>query len=484
MAMMEERYDIAIVGGGLAGLTITYRLQRERPDLRVAVLESAPQPGGKVRTQLADHPEGRFLIEAGPDSFLAQKPWARELIEEIGLADDLVAINEMPRGVAILKHGRVIDWPSGVSLLAPTEFLPFLRTPLISPLGKARMALDLVLPAKSTIGDESIAAFAKRRLGQEALDWIAEPLLAGIYSADAEQLSLLATFPQLRELEREHGSLIRGLRAAKNARPAGKPQPAFLSLRNGMQSLVDRLVSETGETIRCNATVSSVSQSAVGFAVSIEGEPDILASRVVLATPAAATGDLIRTLAPNVATLLSSLRTANSGTISLAFRTEAITQGPPGYGLVIPGKERRPFNAVTVASRKFSGRAPQGWTLFRLFFGGARSPEAMQVGDGQLAELAISELHSLYGITAEPELYAISRWPSGNPIYEVGHLDRVAVIERELPAGLWLAGNAYRGAGIPDVIRNANEIAQQLIESAPATRLPLPALGEGWGEGL
>jgi oxygen-dependent protoporphyrinogen oxidase len=180
--------------------------------------------------------------------------------------------------------------------------------------------------------------------------------------------------------------------------------------------------------------------------------------------------NLLRALAPNVATLLSNLRTASSGTISLAFRTEAVTKGPLGYGLVIPGKERRPFNAVTVASRKFPGRAPQGWTLFRLFFGGARSPETMQAGDGQLADLATAELHSLYGIAAEPELYAVSRWSSGNPIYEVGHLDRLAEIERALPPGLMLTGSAYRGAGIPDVISNASETARTLVETVPAGR--------------
>jgi oxygen-dependent protoporphyrinogen oxidase len=236
-----------------------------------------------------------------------------------------------------------------------------------------------------------------------------------------------------------------------------------------MQSLIDWLVVEVGDALRCSTTVTAMNQVGEGFAVGIEGGPAMLATQVVFATPASVAAGLIQTLAPGAATLLGSLWTASSGAISLAFRTDAVTKGPPGYGLVIPRKERRPFNAITVASRKFPGRAPEGWTLFRLFFGGSRSPETMQAGDDEIAQLAIAELRSLYGATADPEFYAVSRWPTGNPIYEVGHLDRVAAIERVLPEGLLLAGSAYRGVGLPDVIRNANEAAQRLIETLPGS---------------
>lgn len=464
--MTPQQYDVAIVGGGVAGLTVAYRLRQQRPDLRVIVLEAASQPGGKVRTSWVDHPDGRFLIEAGPDCFLAQKPWARELTEELGLGDELIPVNEMPRAVSILKHGRIIDWPSGVSLLAPTEFLPFLRTPLISPLGKARMALDLVMPAKQSMADESIATFVRRRLGNEALEWIAEPLMAGIYNADPGSLSMQATFPNLLALEREHGSLIRGLRSARKSRTAnGVPRPVFLSLRSGMQSLIDGLIGEVDDVVRCDSIVTSLSQADARFSVQLDGQPAITANNIVLAVPAAVASNLTDTMAPGAANVLGGLRTASSGTLSLAFPSGSITRALPGYGLVIPGQEWRPFNAITVVSKKFPGRAPDGWTLLRLFFGGARSPETMRVDDQQLVEMAMAELRLLFGVTQDPAFFAVTRWPVGNPIYEVGHLDRITATEEALPPGIFLTGSAYRGVGIPDVVRDANDIVRRLIES-------------------
>jgi len=449
---------------------VAYRLGRERPDLRIILLEAASQPGGKVRTSWVDHPDGRFLIESGPDCFLAQKPWARELAEELGLGDDLIPINQMRQTVSILKHGRVIDWPSGVSLLAPTEFLPFLRTPLISLFGKVRIALDLAIPARKSMADESIATFVRRRLGNEALEWIAEPLMAGIYNADPGALSMQATFPNLLALERDHVSIIRGLRSTRKSRIAnGEPQPVFLSLHSGMQTLVDGLIRGAAGVVRCDSMVSSLSRAQTGFTLELDGQPVITASKIVLAVPASETSNLTARLAPDAATLLGGLRTASSGTLSLAFPAGAITRGLPGYGLVIPGQERRQFNAITVVSKKFPGRAPAGWTLLRLFFGGARSPRTMQADDQQLVETAMAELKSLFGVRRDPEFSAVARWPVGNPIYEVGHLDRLTEIEEAMPAGLFLTGSAYRGVGLPDVIRDANDIALRLIESTTSS---------------
>ncbi|CAN5489769.1 protoporphyrinogen oxidase [soil metagenome] len=471
MSMVGERFDVAIIGGGLAGLTVAYRLGQQRPDLRVVVFEAARRPGGELQSERVEHPEGRFLVEAGPDCFLAQKPWARELAVELGLDGELIPINQIPQAVSIIKHGRVIDWPSGLSLLAPTELRPFLRTPLISPLGKVRMALDLVLPSIRSTADESIAAFVRRRLGKEALDWIAEPLMAGIYNADPEQLSLLATFPHLRALELEQGSLIRGLRSARKTQEANAgPRPVFLSFRAGMQTLIDGLIDDTGDAVRCESTVRSLRRDDAGFAVELDRHQEIHANRVVLAVPASVASDLTVTLAPRAANMLGNFRTASSGTISMAFPSAAVRIGPVGYGLVVPRKERRSFNAVTVSSRKFPNRAPDNWALLRLFFGGARSPGTMLADDDQLLKMALAELGFLFGVTREPAFYSISRWPVGNPIYEVGHLDRLNAAVQELPHGLLLAGSAYHGVGIPDVIRDANEVARRLIGSIPSNR--------------
>lgn len=466
MAEVEHRYDVVVVGGGIGGLTVAYRIQCQRPDLRIVLFEGANHAGGKMRTKTVDHPDGRFLIEAGPDCFLAQKPWARELTEDLGLGEHLIPISSMARGVAIRKNGRTIDWPAGISLLAPTEALPFLRTSLFSPRGKIRMGMDLLIPKQTSSSDESVGALVRRRLGREALDWIAEPLMAGIYNADPDELSLMSTFPNLRTFEQEHGSLIRGLRAAKRNRRGSKEQTApFLALLDGMQELPNALVKSLGDVVETGSLVKSFTRGSDGlFRLAIGGRRLIAASQVVLATPAKETAALLEAVSPAASAHMAPMRTSNSGTISMAF-PESELAGPAGYGLVLPRKEGRSFNAVTVVSRKFPGRAPPGWALVRLFFGGARSPETMVADDQRVAGMAIRELQLLYGVSDEPAFYTVSRWPVGNPLYAVGHMERVLEIEKALPSGVHLGGSAFRGVGIPDIIRGANQTAARICES-------------------
>ncbi len=474
MCEVRSRYDVVIVGGGLAGLTTAWRLRQRDPRLEIAVLEAGDRPGGKVRSEWIEHPDGRFLIESGPDAFLAQKPWARELAVELGLGEQLLPINQMPRGVSILRKGEVIDWPSGVSLVAPTELKPFAKTPLISWQGKARMALDLVKPATASDADESIASFVRRRMGQEAVDWIAEPLMAGIYSADPEELSLQATFPQLLAMEQEHGSLIRGLRSAKKAREGrGDVSPApFMALRDGMQTLTDALAAQLAGCLHLTTSLTGMRPEGREWQLGLEHGAAIRSATVVLATPPAVAADLLGEASADAARQLRTFRNASSGVISLAFRNEQVQLPLPGYGLVIPAKEQRPFNAMTVMSRKFQGRAPDGWTLLRLFFGGARSPQTMRSSDADVAEQALEELGRFLGVRSDPEFFAVTRWPVGNPVYEVGHLDRVAALEASLPVGLYVTGSAYRGVGLPDVIRQANEMSERIVAdgAAQATR--------------
>jgi protoporphyrinogen oxidase len=562
--MMTTRVDVAIVGGGIAGLCVADRLRRESPDVVVRVYEASDRAGGKLLTERIELDDGRFIVEAGPDAWLAQKPWASELVKELGLADQVIPINRLERPVAILKDGRPIDLPEGVSLIAPSKAWPFLRTPLLSPRGKLRMAADLLLRPRAGDMDESLGAFVERRLGREALNWIAEPIAAGIYNADPHQMSLLATFPQLRRLEQEHGSVIRGLRERRDVvaglrtrlgvrirsgsrwqvmgrprRPElkvraenGKPTegaeeivgfsrlqalarvfrpghtddrlgriatidriarrlgeafrvspgfqsadghgasttngagrlpstpterpPTFLTLRDGMQTLVDALAERVGDAVETKAAVTGItSEPTVGYRLTITDRPDLLAEQVVLTTPATTAADLLVEVAPDLADRLRELRAVHAGTISLAYRTADIPRPLPGYGLAIPAKEGRPINAITVASRKFAGRAPAGWELLRVFFGGYRSPETMRLDDNALLEVVTAELRDLLGITAPPAFHRIHRWPAGSPQYDVGHLDRIAAIEATLPAGITLTGSPYRGVGIPDVIREA-----------------------------
>jgi oxygen-dependent protoporphyrinogen oxidase len=452
-----QRVDIAIVGGGISALALAWRLRQRAPELRTVVLEAGERAGGKVRSECVITTAGSFLVETGPDSLLTQKPEALRLVDELGMSDQLVPIaTGLP--TAILHRGKPELMPRGMRLIVPTELKPFLRSPLLSPAEKARALRDLRGPRKQGDGDESIADFVRRHFGREMVTQLAEPILAGIHNGDPERLSLCATFPQLEQLERKSGSLIRGMRAAK----PGQSAP-FVALRDGMGTLADELISRLGETISTNSKVTEIERRDDEFVLTL-GERQIVAKKLVLTTPAAETAALCDEIAPKSAEILRQFSTNHAGSISLAVRTEAVMRPLPGYGLVIPRTERRAINAITVASRKFAGRAPDGWTLLRLFFGGARSPQTMALDDSTLLNTVRQELRDLLGITEAPFFWRITRWPAGNPQYEVGHLDRVSALEASLPSGLLVIGSAYRGVGIPDLVRAADNAAAMLIE--------------------
>jgi oxygen-dependent protoporphyrinogen oxidase len=465
-----ECVDVAVVGGGIAGLSVAYQLIAHAPWLICALFEASPRLGGKVLTETIDLDDGRFVVEAGPDAFLAQKPWARQLAEELGLADRIVPITTVPQPVSILKHGRPIPLPEGVSLLAPTRFGPFVRSPLLSPRGKARTALDLILPASPCDADESLGALVRRRLGEEALDWIAEPLMAGIYNGDPDRLSLLATFPTFRAIERDHGSLIRGLRAAARAARDKPRGPAFLTLRGGMQELTDALASRVAGIAYRDASVEAVCRTPDGaFTLAFAGRSPVVARRLVLTVPTADAATLLMGIAPRAADGLARLHTIGAGSVSLAYRPGDVKRPLPGYGLVVPRREERPINAITVASRKFEGRAPGGWQLLRVFFGGARSTTSLFMDEDRLIEVIRGELCDLLGIESPPAFHRLHRWSSGSPRYDVGHLDRIAAIEAELPPGVFVTGGAYRGVGLPDIVRAATTVAERIIGERPDT---------------
>lgn len=476
----RDSVDVAIIGGGIAGLTVAYRLVQQSRGLRVVLVEASERLGGKILTETVDTQDGRFIVEGGPDAFLVQKPWAKALVEELGLGERLVPINMVAAPVSILKGGRPVSMPAGVSLLAPTRYGLFLRSPLLSTGGKARVLRELQIPASTETADESIAAFVARRFGPEAIDWLAEPLLAGIYNAEPERMSLLATFPQFRALERDHGSLIRGLRAAAKA-TADKPRsPAFLTLRGGMQELTDILAARVSGVTRLNTRIDRLAQGPTGgYRLGCEGGQTIEARTVVVTLPAIDAARLLDEVAPTSASELARLRTVGAGSISLAYRADQITRPLKGYGLVIPRREGRPINAITVASVKFDGRAPEGWSLLRVFFGGARSAETMFYKEDRLLSVVQDQLQDLLGIGAAPTFHRLYRWKTGSPQYDVGHLDRIATIEAHLPAGLLVAGGTYHGVGLPDIVRTATAVAERVAATTePSPLLPIIPIGE------
>lgn len=461
----ERRKRIVIVGGGITGLAAANRIRELAPDgdAEVILLEGSDRVGGKIRTHLLDTEAGRFVVEGGPDSLLTTKPWGLQLAERLGLRERMQPVSQASKTVWIVRDGKLVQMPEGVALTVPTRLMPMVRSRLFSARGKARMGLDLVRPARRDGADESVGAFVRRRLGDEAVDWLAEPLLAGIYSSDVERQSILATFPQFRETEARHGSLVRGMRAARrNAPPpTDPPKPVFVSFRHGLEEIPAALEGRLGHLILRQVRALSVIPGAERqWAVRTEGAGTIEADAVIVATPAAEAARLLRDIAPAAADGISAIRTVSTGTIAIAYRTADLPPLPPGSGLLVPTAERRPINAVTVVSAKWEGRAPSGWTLLRVFFGGARSAQTWELDDEQVMRVAREELQALLGITAAPLFERVERWPDANPQYDVGHLDRVARIEAGLPLGLFVAGAPYRGVGIPDCIRQGEVAAE------------------------
>lgn len=468
---MTEVRSVVIVGGGIAGLAAAYRLQTAAPGASLTLIESHHRLGGKIVTERVDG----FVMEGGPDTFLSYKPRGLGLCRELGLEDRLHGTNEKIRRTYVMRHGKLYDLPEGLTGLIPSRFGPMVKTGLISPLGKLRMGLDYFVPPRSDQGDETLAAFVERRLGRELYDRLIEPLMSGIYAGDGEQLSLGATFPQLRQTEIEHGSLIKGMLAAKKRpspngpSPGGPKRPAFLTPTTGLAEIVEALEAKlTGVELRTSTRVMRVDADSTGYTVAIENGEPIHAEAIILATPAFITADLIANLDPQLAQALRGIPYVSTATVSVAYPLEDIPRPLDGYGYVIPRAEGRAILACTWTSTKFPHRAPEGFGLIRAFIGRAGQESALDGSDDDLLRLVRDELRDVLGITAPPMLHRIFRWPKAMPQYTLDHLDRLAMIDQRLAthAGLFVAGNAYRGIGIPDCIASGEAAADTALAYA------------------
>ena len=475
---MEHVPQIVIIGGGIAGLSTAWYLQKaaqaQDKAVRITVVERDSRLGGKLLTEtvrLPDSPEP-LLVEAGPDAFIAQKPWGLKLARELGLEDQLISTQPARHKVYVLHRNHPEPLPDGVNLVVPTLLGPFLRSPIMSWRGKLRMLLDLVLPARRSGGDEALAGFIKRRFGAEALDKIAEPLMAGIHNAEAERQSLAATFPRFREVEQKYGSLIRGMRAARKKVPANQTMSPFVSLKGGISTLVESLAAQLNCDLRVGRSVISIRyrpDAPAPYQVALDDGTQIDAAAVVLAVPAFVAADLVAPWADALSAGLRQIRYVSTGTVTLAFRRSEIGMPLDSYGLVIPPSERRRINAVTVLSRKWAGRAPDEYVLLRAFVGGSKNPGVLKLSDSDLVELVRDEFRIIFGIAAAPVWSGVYRWPLANPQYDVGHLDHIDALEARCPAGLYLCGSAYRGVGIPDCARQGGETADKIMRQLGAT---------------
>ena len=447
---MQGVLDVAVVGGGISGLAAAYELQRL--GLSVRVLEAGPRAGGVITTERFD----QWVIDGGPDSMLVQKPAAVALCRELGIADRLIS-TLTPRTAYILRDRRLHRIAEGSFLGFPLDVGSLARSSVFSIGGRLRMACEAFIARGGGDEDESVGTFVRRRFGQEAVDYLAEPLLAGIHAGDVDRLSIRALFPRLLAAEQQSGSVIRAFRAMR-ARPS--PQGAFVSLPGGTGELVDALVKAlTPGTVSLSRHVADIHRH-THYRVDTAAGP-VEARAVVLAVPAYVAASLLRVFDTSIAALAEAIPYASTATVALGYRREQVSHPMAGSGFVVPRVERSPLLAATWVTSKWPHRAPEGHVLMRGFLGGGRDPRRLDADDDELIGLVTDELRDLMGIAGEPLFTRLFRWTRQSPQYEVGHLQRVATIDRQLASipGLFVTGSGFRAIGIPDCIADGRETA-------------------------
>jgi oxygen-dependent protoporphyrinogen oxidase len=490
---------IVVIGGGISGLAAAHRLSELNAAAQITLIEASSRLGGTIHT---DERDG-FLLERGPDSFISEKPEAVALAKRLGLEARLIQTNRKHRRSFIVRNGRLRPVPEGFQLLAPSRIWPFLTTDIFSLAGKARIAADLFLPRRSTNGeesslasnelssanDESLANFVRRRLGHEALERMAQPMVGGIYTADPETLSLRATLPRFLDMERDHRSLIlamlrkaRSQASTEKSGTSGARYSLFLSFDRGMEVLVQALEQKLKQSseqklarsseqnvtqveIRTETRVQSLFRSAASWTIQLQTGETLEADALCLALPAHVAAELLTNTSKTLASQLNQIRYASTATINFSYRRKAIQHPLDGFGFVVPFVEKRSLIACTFSSVKFANRAPDDHVLLRAFVGGALQPEMFALDEADMQQRVKKDLRELLGINEAPIFVEVAKWQNSMPQYEVGHLDRVQAIEdavHELP-NLTLAGNAYRGAGIPDCIRSGEVAAERLL---------------------
>jgi oxygen-dependent protoporphyrinogen oxidase len=469
---------IAIIGGGISGLSAAFHLEKARAagaEVEYSLLESGQRLGGCLSS---DHIEG-CLVEAGPDSFLTEKPWAIALCKELGLGDQLIGSNDSQRKTYIVVQGKLVVMPDGLMFMVPTRLVPTALSPLFSWSTKLRMAQELLHPPRPMQDDETVAQLVERHFGAEVVDRLADPLLSGVYGGDAAKLSARAVLPRFVEMEEKYGSLSRAMLAAHNkmAQVAGKqpPRPLFTSLRDGMQQMVDAIVGRLDpQAIRLRRHVRRVYPENGGWRVSIEMNGDERYDAVILATPANVAGQLLDGVDQELAHSLLGITYSSSVTVTLGYYKEQLAKLPPGFGFLVPRSEGTRMLACTFVHNKFPHRAPENKGILRCFLGGARDEAIFALSDEDLLATVQREIRSLVKVDARPIFSRVYRWREAMAQYEPGHIARVADIEKRVAAipGLAIAGNAYHGIGVPDCVRSgmdaANTVSQLTPESQPA----------------
>jgi oxygen-dependent protoporphyrinogen oxidase len=489
---------VAVLGGGITGLAAAYTLARARQagaPVEELLIEGSDRLGGVIRTERL---EG-FVIEAGPDSFLAEKPEAAALARELGLGDSLIGSNDSQRRTYILHRGRLVPLPDGLMFLVPTRLWPMVTTSLLPFSSKLAMAAELFIgrPSPNRDSDESVAGFVRRHFGNAMLENVADPLLAGVYGGDSGALSVRSVLPRFWEMERKHGSLTRAtLKAMRQRRkaktsPNRTPQPdsgstgaaprnalpLFMTLKDGLGELTGKLAEQLDKSrVHLGQRVTRI-ESASGepggtperrsrrHEIFCEGGLAFDADAIILAMPTHECGRLLSRLHPTLGRSLGEIPYSSSMTVSLGYADGTRDHLPPGFGYLAPRKEKRRMLACTFVHRKFDHRAPGGKALLRCFLGGSRDPEALSLSDEEVVSLVRQELKEILSFPFDPLFCRIHRWPASMAQYPVGHAEKVARIHSQLGdlPGIYLAGNAYSGIGVSDCIRTGRTAARQAM---------------------
>lgn len=480
--MRPSLHKVVIIGGGISGLSTAFFLQQEAArrgeQFHCTVVEASGHWGGKILTNQVDG----LLIEGGPDSFLTSKPWALDLCRKLVLEPQLINTNETQSKTFTFSRGRLREFPQGLIAFVPTRLGPLFQSGLVSWPGIIRMGRDWFLrPSPSSGEDESLSSFFTRHFGQEAFNRLIEPLVAGIYAGDAEELSVRATFPRFVELERIHGSLIKGMLAQQKKRSDSSPTPSpprtlFTTLRGGLKDLVEALkdhVLRKGASLIDRTKVEQIKRVPDGevskdekYLIRLQDHAELVTDAVVLATPAYESARLLQFLNPTVSQILQGIPYASTATISLSYPKPEVEKVLEGFGFVVPRIEQKQLIAATWTSMKWSGRARADQSLIRCYLGGRGREQIFTQSDEELIRRVRQDLQDIVGITSIPTYVEVHRWERGMPQYLVGHVDRIRDIRKNLAEtpNIFLTGAAYQGIGIPDCIRDANLTASKLSQ--------------------
>lgn len=475
--MTKEQKRAIVIGGGITGLAAGYRLKNEAEKkgipLALTILEASSRVGGVIHTE---HRDG-FVIEHGPDAFISTKPWAKALCEELSIDDKFIGTNSQMRRSFVIQNSKLHPVPEGFYMMAPGSFLPFIKSPIFSWHGKLRILGDLFIFPRSNIDDESVADFVRRRLGTEAFERMAQPMIGGIYTSDAENLSLKATFPRFLEMEREYGSIIKALitqkrKASQTSRATSGPRYSlFLSFTKGMQILVDTLSNKLNGCIRLNSKVNTIQQNQgeCTWKVLLDNDNSLETDLLCIALPAPRTSQILADISPTIAEKLNAIPYTSSATVNMAFRREDISHPLNGMGFVVPIKEQLNLIGCSFSSVKFENRAPENQVLLRAFLGKAsiEGNNSDNTSQTDIASLALKDVSKILGIKEKPIFSIVSQHSQAMAQYQVGHQKIVSDINkltRDLK-GIVFAGNAYNGIGIPDCIHSGDQAALTLLDS-------------------